>query len=131
MVEVIQRGLSRSGARNGSEAGTMAKILAVKTSHRRGDGSITVAAARAEALFVSPLQPSESAVPDQVRRAVTATVRRLGTAGCSAEMAREFGDHPDTAATRMTWALATIRTVYPPRTLTISTPVRRPLALAS
>jgi hypothetical protein len=45
-------------------------------------------------------------------------------------VAREFGDHPDTAAGRMAWALATIRTVYPPRT-TISTHSRRSLALAS
>jgi hypothetical protein len=91
----------------------------------------TVAAARAEALFVSALQSSESPAPDQVRGAVATTVRRLGIAGCAAEMAREFGDHPDTAAARMTWAMATIRTVYPPRLATIPTHIRRPLALAS
>jgi hypothetical protein len=109
----------------------MAKILAVKTSHCGCVEPSTVAVARAEALFLSTLQPSESPAPDQVRSAVTTTVRRLGIAGCAAEMAREFGDHPDTAAPRMTWAVATIRTVYPPRPTTIPTHTRRPLALAS
>jgi hypothetical protein len=28
-------------------------------------------------------------------------------------VAGEFGDHPDTAVARMSWALATIQTVYP------------------
>jgi hypothetical protein len=107
----------------------MAKILALKTSHRASVEPITVAAARAEALFVSTLQPSESSTPDDVRRAVATTVQRLGIAGCAAEMAREFGDQPDTAAARMSWARATVRTVYPPRQATI--PTQRPLALAS
>jgi hypothetical protein len=90
-----------------------------------------VEAVRAEALFVSTLQSSESPAPNQVRRAVATTMRRLGIGGCAEQMAREFGEHPDTAAARMTWALATIRTVYPPAPATIPTPARRPLALAS
>jgi hypothetical protein len=44
-----------------------------------------------------------------------ATLRRLGIRGCAAQMAGEFGNHPDTALSRMAWALATIRTVYPVR----------------
>jgi hypothetical protein len=109
----------------------MAKILAVKTSHRASGEPVTVAVARAEALFVSALQPSESSAPDDVHRAVATAVRRLGIAGCAAEMAREFGDHPDTAGARMSWARATIRTVYPPWRATIPTRLQRPLALAS
>jgi hypothetical protein len=108
----------------------MAKILAVKTSHRGREMPSTVALARAEALFVSTLQPSESPAPDEVGRAVATTVRRLGIGGCAAQMAREFGDHPDTAAARMTWARAMIRTVYPPPA-TIPAYTRRSLALAS
>jgi hypothetical protein len=92
---------------------------------------ITVAAARTEALFVSSLQPSEAPALDQVRDGVATAVRRLGSAGCAAEMAREFGDHPDTAAARMAWAMATVRSVYPPRQATVPTHLRRPLALAS
>jgi hypothetical protein len=66
----------------------------------------------AEALFTSTLQCSECPGPERVRHAVAATLRRLSMSGCAAEMAAEFGDHPDTAAERMTWALATIRAVY-------------------
>jgi len=45
-------------------------------------------------------------------------------------MAGEFGDHPDTAVARMSWALATIETVYPAQSA-ISAPDLRPLAFAS
>jgi hypothetical protein len=82
---------------------------------------------RAEALFASPLQSSESPSPDQVRRAVGTTLCRLGIRGCTAQLAGEFGDHPDTAAARMTWALAMIRTVYPTPSM-IPTPGLRLLA---
>jgi hypothetical protein len=109
----------------------MAKILALTTLHRGCVEPITVAAARTAALFVSTLQPSESPAPDQVRDAVATAVRRLGSAGCAAEMAREFGDHPETAAARMAWAVATVRSVYPPRQAMVPTHIRRPLALAS
>lgn len=87
-------------------------------------------AVRAEALFASSLQSSGSPSPDHVRRVVAATLRRLGTRGCAAQMASEFGDHPDTAVARMSWALTTIRTVYPTPSMT-ATAILRPLALAS
>jgi hypothetical protein len=90
----------------------------------------TFEAVRAEALFVSTLQPSGSPSPDQVRRAVAATLQRLGVRGCAARMAGEFGDHPDTAVARMSWALATIKTVYPAASMT-PTPGLRSLAFAS
>jgi hypothetical protein len=89
----------------------------------------TFGAVRAEALFVSALQPSGSPSPDEVRRAVAATLRRLGASGCAARVAGEFGDHPDTASTRMSWALATIRTVYQAPSMTPA-PGWRALALA-
>jgi hypothetical protein len=59
---------------------------------------------RAEAAFVSALQPSDAPDPEQVRRVVTATVRKLGVAGCAARVAQEFGDHPELAVARMRWA---------------------------
>ena len=62
---------------------------------------------RAEALFASTLQSSESPTTDQVRRAVSSTLHRLGATGCVARLADEFGEHPDIAAARMTWALRT------------------------
>jgi hypothetical protein len=109
----------------------MVKMLAVNTSHLGCEMPSRVEAVRAEALFMSTLLSSESPAPDQVRRAVATTMRRLGIGGCASQMAREFGDHPDTAGARMTWALATIRTVYPPPPAPIPTHTRRPLALAS
>jgi hypothetical protein len=91
----------------------MAEILAMKTSLTGREMPGTAPAVRAEALFLSSLQPSGSPSADQIRRTVTTTLRRLGARGCAARVAGEFGDHPDTAVARMSWALATISTVYP------------------
>ena len=91
----------------------MTEILAMKTSLPGRERPGTAEAVRAEALFLSSLQPSGSPSPDQIRRSVTTTLRRLGARGCAAQVAGEFGDHPDTAVARMSWALATISTVYP------------------
>jgi hypothetical protein len=91
-------------------------------------------AVRAEALFVSNLQCSARPADDQVRGAVASTLRRLGIRGCAAQFAGEFGDHPDIAAARMSWALATIRAVYAARSATGGTvpppgPAPSPVAL--
>lgn len=77
--------------------------------------SSTIEAVRAEALFVSTLQSSELPAPDQVRATVARTLQRFGVRGCAAQVAGEFGDHPEAAVTRMAWALATIRSVYATR----------------
>jgi hypothetical protein len=74
----------------------------------------TFEAVRAEALFASTLQCSDVPSAVQVRGAVAATLRKLGIRGCAAEVATEFGEHPDTACARMLWALATVRATYPP-----------------
>ena len=108
----------------------MAEILATKTSRAGRKGPGTFEAARAGALFVSTLQPSGSPSPGQIRRAVTATLQRLGARGCAAQVAGEFGDHPDTAVARMSWALATIQAVYPVPPAAAA-PDLRPLAFAS
>jgi hypothetical protein len=80
--------------------------------------------------LVSTLQPSGSPSPDQVRRAVATTLRRLGVRGCAARVGGEFGDHPDTAVARMSWALTTITAVYPAPSMTPA-PGPRSLAFAS
>ena len=67
---------------------------------------------RAEALFASTLQSSESPTADQVRRAVSSTLLQLGANGCVALLADEFGEHPDTAAARMCWALRTTELAF-------------------
>jgi hypothetical protein len=86
----------------------------------------TFEAIRAEALFASTLQCSEAPTADLVRSTVTATLKRLGVRGCAAAVAVEYGDHPDTAVARMSWALATVRASYPTRVV-----APRALALAS
>jgi hypothetical protein len=96
----------------------MADILAAKTSLRGWQRPGTFETFRAEALFASTLQPSESPSSEQVRSVVATTVRRLGTGGCAARTAGEFGDHPDLAVARMCWALATVRAVYPRPSMT-------------
>ena len=108
----------------------MAEILVTKTSLPGGETPGLLEAVRAEALFVSALQPSGSPAPGQIRRAVATTLQRLGVRGCAAQVAGEFGDHPDTAVARMSWALATINTIYPAPSMT-PTPGLRPLAFAS
>jgi hypothetical protein len=108
----------------------MMEILATKTPLPGRDPIRTFKSVRAEALFASTLQCSASPSSDQVRRAVATTLRRLGVRGCAAHMAGEFGDHPDTAAARMIWALAMIHSVYPAPSMS-RVPEPRPLALAS
>jgi hypothetical protein len=60
---------------------------------------------RAEALFLSDLQPSQHPTPDQIATAIEDALRRWGAAGCAAGTAAEYGEHPDTAPGRMRWAL--------------------------
>ena len=64
---------------------------------------ITVNEAVCEALFASPLQPSDTLTTETVTDAIGSTVRRLGAAGCTSRMAEEFGDHPEDATRRMRW----------------------------
>ena len=59
---------------------------------------------RTDALFVSPLQPSDEPGAGQVQQAVAAAVRRFGIRGCAGRVAHEFGEHPEMAAARMRWA---------------------------
>jgi hypothetical protein len=108
----------------------MAEIQATKTPLPERESPGTLQAARAGALFLSALQPSGSPGPDQIRRAVTTTLQRRGVRGCAALVAGEFGDHPDTAAARMRWALAAIGTAYPASPMTRA-PGLRTLAFAS
>ena len=67
----------------------------------------------AEALFASHLQASDTPAAETVRLAVTDTILRLGTEGCVAAVAQEYGDHPETAAARMRWVRDLVDTTYP------------------
>ena len=71
--------------------------------------SAATLARRAEALFVSSLQPSDRPTPTQIRAAIAASYRAYGgAAGCAARCAAEYGEHPDEAVSRMRWALAVL-----------------------
>jgi hypothetical protein len=63
-----------------------------------------------EALFASPLQPSDSPTAGMAAEAASWTLRQLGVRGCAGRMAQEFGDHPDAAASRMRWARQLVQT---------------------
>ena len=56
-----------------------------------------------EALFASPLQPSDILTAEMVADAIGSTVRRLSTTGCTSRVAEEFGNHPEEASERMRW----------------------------
>jgi hypothetical protein len=64
------------------------------------------AAAPADALFASALQRSDHPTPGQIRQAIAATAAAYGGSGCAGRVAQAFGEHPETAVTRMRWARA-------------------------
>ncbi|MFC7529800.1 hypothetical protein [Actinoplanes sp. GCM10030250] len=70
-------------------------------------------AARAEALFTSHLstgsRPEEGVVDEAIRFAVRS---HGGVRGCAADVAAEYGDHPEVAAPRMRWALEIVGDTY-------------------
>lgn len=76
---------------------------------------LDVSAARARALFASTIQQSSRATAQEIRRTVQTVVRSRGCREVAASVAQEFGDHPETAATRMAWARYTVAVTWPRR----------------
>jgi hypothetical protein len=66
----------------------------------------------AEALFVSDIQPSECPTRHAIAETITAMLLHFGNDGCAAEFAAQFGDHPDIAARRMSWARGELNRRY-------------------
>ena len=66
----------------------------------------------ADALFVSALQRSDAPTAGQIRQAIDAAVAAFGGPGCAQRVAQEFGDHPETAATRMRRARAAAQSAF-------------------
>jgi len=75
---------------------------------------LSISAARAEALFASALQCSDEPSAWQVERAVAAAIGTFGELGCAARVAQAYGEHPETAVTRMRWARTAVATAYGP-----------------
>lgn len=72
----------------------------------------SIGAFQADALFASGLQRSDCPSAVHIRRAIIAAIRKYGSSGCAAQVAQEFGDHPETAAIRMRWARAMAREAF-------------------
>ena len=70
--------------------------------------------ARAQALFVSHLQPCDLPTVEQVWATIRRVIAEQGVRGCQALVAQEFGEHPDAAVARMRWARETARRAYAP-----------------
>ena len=75
---------------------------------RSGIYDLSISTARADALFASALQRSDQPSAAQVREAITMAIRAFGARGCAAQVAQAYGEHPETAVTRMRWARATV-----------------------
>lgn len=75
---------------------------------RSGIYDLSIGTARADALFASALQRSDQPSAAQVREAIAAAIRAFGARGCAAQVAQAYGEHPETAVTRMRWARATV-----------------------
>jgi hypothetical protein len=66
--------------------------------------------ARAQALFTSHLSAGSRPSPDDVHAAIRHAIRvHGGVRNCAAQVAGEYGDHPETAVRRMRWALSIAR----------------------
>jgi hypothetical protein len=70
-------------------------------------------AARAEALFTSRLTTGSRPAYDIAAEAIRVAVRaRGGVRACAAEVAAEYGDHPELAVPRMQWARGVVEHLY-------------------
>src|SRR5215469_3550850 len=73
---------------------------------------LSIGAVWADAVFVSGLQRRDELSAGQVRQAAGTAIWTFGCSGCAGRVAQEFGDHPETAVTRMRWARAVARNVF-------------------
>ena len=73
---------------------------------------LSISAARAGALFASPLQRSDEPSASQVQRAIATAIGVHGVRGWAAWVAQAYGEHPETALTRMHWALTAVASAF-------------------
>ena len=72
--------------------------------------------ARAEALFTSDLSSDGSVTRTEIDGIIRESLRvHGGVPGCAAEMAKRFGESPETAARRMQWARGVVESSFPVR----------------
>ena len=68
---------------------------------------------RCAALFVAAHQRDRIVGTQAVREAIDRTIGEFGATECAARVAEEFGNHPDTAVSRMRWARAVVEQTFP------------------
>ena len=73
---------------------------------------LSIGAVWADAVFASGLQRRDELSAGQVRQAAGEAMRTFGCSGCAGRVAQEFGDHPETAVTRMRWARTVAREAF-------------------
>ena len=71
-----------------------------------------ISATRAEAVFASALQCSDRPGAMQIRQAIIKALGAYGAPGCVALVAQAYGDHPETAVTRMRWARTVVARTF-------------------
>ena len=77
------------------------------------EATTPLTAARAEALFTSQLATGSQPAGDVVEEAIRIAVRAHGgVRGCAADVAAEYGDHPELAVPRMRWARGVVELRY-------------------
>ena len=74
---------------------------------------LSISGARDGALFASPLQRSDEPSARQVRQAIATAIGVDGVRGCAARVAQAYGEHPETALTRMRWARTMVARAVP------------------
>ena len=73
---------------------------------------LSITAARAAALFASPLECSGEPGARQVRQAIATAIAAYGVRACAARVAQAYGEQPETALTRMRWALTAAASAF-------------------
>lgn len=93
--------------RDGSTAQPMRKKLVMTA-------PFEIDSASSAALFVSVQQRSDLIRGEAVLEAINRAIKEFGVNGCTARVAEEFGDHPDTAVARMRLVHALIEHTFTP-----------------
>jgi hypothetical protein len=70
--------------------------------------------ALAQLLFAGPVQPSDHLTPAEIRMALAAQFRRCqgDLAAALGTVAQEAGDHPESYAARMRWAIRSVARAF-------------------
>lgn len=97
---------------NLEDGNTMTTNLAPQPDRQSIDESSYGLATLCDALFASCMQSSQRPSAGDVRAAIADTLARRDAAHCVAQVAQEFGDHPEIAIIRMHWAISAVTAAY-------------------